>query len=272
MNNKVVITGAGSGLGRALALKYASQGADVCVVDMNADGGEQTVSDIVSQGGNAFFQQCNITEQWEVDKLVVQLAEKWGSVDVLVNNAGVATAGQIEYESIDQWDWVMSINVIGQVRMTKALLPLLRKSNAAQRGLINVASQAGLTSAPGMGSYCASKAAVVSFSETMYLELAPEGMHVSVVCPAFFETNLNQSLRTGDADMQGVVTKLIKNSGVTAESIAEQVYTGFNRSRFLIATHKQGRNAYRLRRFLPIDTYLSMMKKKTERFIKKAND
>ncbi|MCH2191632.1 MAG: SDR family oxidoreductase [Gammaproteobacteria bacterium] len=266
---KILITGAGSGLGRALALRYAQDGNEVCVADMNEEGGAETVDEIVSKGGAAFFAKCDITQQWDVDKLAISLAERWGSLDMLINNAGVATAGQLEFESMEQWQWVLDINLLGHVRMTKGMLPLLRKSKNASRDIVNIASQAGLTAAPGMGSYCVSKASMVSLSETSHLELAPEGIHVSVVCPAFFDTNLNKSLRSGDEKMQNVVDKMIKKSGVTADSIANKVFDGVSARKFMILTHKEGIKAYRLKRFLSFERYLAMVKKRTAKYVKK---
>lgn len=266
--NKILISGAGSGLGRALALRYAREGAEICVSDMSKEGGEETVQLIQDAGGIAFFMLCDITKQWDVDKLSLQLAERWRSLDLLVNNAGVATAGMLEFESIEQWQWVLDINVLGHVRMTKAFLPLLKASNAADKSIINIASQAGLTPAPGMGSYSVSKAAMISYSETAYLELTHDGIHVSVVCPAFFDTNLNTSLRSDPAGMNETVSKLIKNSGVTADVIAEKIFNQVADKKFMVITHKDGRTAHRLKRYLPIDRYLKIMKKRTKKFIR----
>lgn len=265
--NKVLISGAGSGLGKALALRYAQAGAEICVSDVNIDGGNSTVDEINQNGGSAFFIECDITKQWDVDKLALTLAERWGSLDILVNNAGVATAGLLDYESIEQWQWVLDINVLGHVRMTKAFLSLLQASSAANRSVINIASQAGLTPAPGMGSYSVSKAAMVSFSETCYLELVHEGIHVSVVCPSFFATNLNDSLRTDQPGMDKVVGNLVKKSTITADEIAEQIVQQVEDRKFMIVTHKDGRAAHRLKRYLPIDRYLRIMKNRTKKFV-----
>lgn len=268
---KVLITGAGSGLGQALALRYAKEGAEVCVADINAEGGNETVQKVNSLGGSAFYQECDITKQWDVDKLAITLAERWKSVDVLINNAGVASAGSLESESLDQWQWVLDINLLGHVRMTKAILPLLRNSRAAEKDIINIASQAGLTPAPGMGSYSVTKAAMVSYSETSHLELAHEGIHVSAVCPAFFDTNLNQSLRSDDAGMQAMVSKLIKKSGVSADEIADKIHQAVKARKFMVITHKEGLKAYRMKRFLPIERYLKIVKRRTKKFIKKRD-
>ena len=269
---KILITGAGSGLGEALAKKYASEGAEICVADFNEEGGNSVVNQIQSTGGEAFFVKCDITQQWDVEKLVMTVAERWRSIDVLINNAGIASAGMLETETIEEWQRVIDVNLLGHVRMTKACLALIKGSEAADKSIINIASQAGLTSAPAMSSYCATKAAMVSLSETLYLELAPDNIHVAVVCPAFFDTNLNQSLQSSDPKMQAVVTKLIKKSGITADDIATKVFDAVNKKKFLIVTHKSGRQAHLLKRFLPIERYLKVVKKRTALFIKQADD
>lgn len=266
---KILITGAGSGLGEALAKRYASAGSEICIADVNEEGGNAVVKQIQDAGGEAFFIKCDITQQWDVEKLTMALAERWRSIDVLINNAGVASAGTTETETLEQWQWILDINLLGQVRITKACLPLIRNSEAADKTIINIASQAGLTPAPGMSSYCVTKAAMVSLSETMHLELAHDGIHVAVVCPAFFDTNLNQSLRTSDVKMQAVVTKLIKKSGVTADDVANKIFTAVEQKKFMIVTHKEGRKAYRLKRFLPMERYLNIVKKRTKKFVKK---
>lgn len=266
MVEKVLISGSGSGLGKAMAIHYAKKGAEVCISDINVEAGEEVARSIVDAGGKAFFIECDITKQWDVDKLALTLAEKWQSLDMLVNNAGVASAGLLESESMEQWQWVLEINVLGHIRMSKAFLPLLKASTAEDKCVINIASQAGITPAPGMGSYNLSKAAMVSFSETIYLELAPMNIHVSVVCPAFFETNLSTSLRTEQAGLGDFVTKMIKESGVSAEHIAEIISKEVADKKFMIITHKDGRKTHRLKRYLPIERYLKIMKQRTRKF------
>lgn len=266
---KVLITGAASGLGKALALRYAASGADVCVVDFNQDDGAEVAAAINSgDQGSAFFAACDITSQHDVDELLAIIKERWGTLDVLINNAGVATAGLLAYEDMESWQWVMNINVLGQVRMTKAFVPLINNSTEQHRAVINVASQAGLTVAPGMGSYCASKAAVVSFSESLFLELVHDDIHVSVICPAFFETNLNKSLRSNQPGMDKVVEKLLKDSGIGADEIAEKVFNGVMAKEFMIITHQTGREEVTRKRAMPTNDYMASVAQHTRKFVK----
>jgi len=266
---KILITGAGSGLGRALALAYAKADAQICVADVNSDGANETVEQITNLGGDAFFHSCDITKQADVDKLAIALADRWKSLDMLINNAGVATGGSLESESLEQWQWVLDINVLGQVRMTKAMLPLLRDSSAPEKDIVNIASQAGITPVPGMGSYSLSKAALVSYSETAHLELVHEGIHVSVACPSFFDTNLGDSLRSDDDAMHTTLNKLIAKSGITAAEIADKIQTAVAARKFLIVTHSDGRKAHYLKRFLPIERYLKIVAGQTKKFVQK---
>ena len=132
--------------------------------------------------------------------------------------------------------------------------------------IINIASQAGITPIPIMGSYNASKAAVVSFSETMHLELADKQIHVSVACPSFFNTNLDKSLRTKQPGVSSLVGKMLSRSSLTAADVARIIIDKSLSRDFMILSHKDGRMAYRLKRFLPINRYLNTVKAKTRHF------
>lgn len=268
MSFNVLVTGGASGLGKALALRYAKAGAQVCISDINPDAAAEVVKQIENYQGQAFFIPCDITQQQDVDQLQQVLSEKWQHLDVLVNNAGVATAGSLEFEDIEQWQWVMNINLIGMVRMTKSFAPMLRpvSDNARTPSIVNIASQAGITPIPMMASYNASKAAVVSFSETMHLELAREGIHVSVACPSFFNTNLDKSLRSNQPGADKLVKKMLTRSDIDADQVADIIFQGAEKQQFMIITHKQGRAAHRLKRLLPTRRYLNMIKQKTRSF------
>lgn len=265
---RVLITGGASGLGRALAEHWAAKGAKVCIADLNAERAEDTLNEIKPYAADAIFCQCDITNQDHVESVRDTLLKEWGGVDVVVNNAGVATGGGIDDESMDQWQWVFDINLFGMVRFTKVFTPLFKQQGRGY--FLNVASQAGLTAMPLMGSYCAVKAAVVSFSETLRLELVDENIGVSVLCPAFFRTNLNESMRSGNPVMHSVVDKLLERGSMTAAQVAQIAYEGVQSGKFVIQTHKEGKQATRLRRWLPESWYLRMMEKETVKFRKKG--
>ncbi|WP_445778156.1 SDR family oxidoreductase [Shewanella sp.] len=259
----VLITGAASGLGKALALKWAAMQAEICVADINQQAGEQVCAEILSQGGKAFFIPCDITNIDSITSLKECLLSRWQSIDLLINNAGVASADKMEVEPIAQWRWVMEINVFGIVNMCQQFIPVFKQQGYGS--ILNVASQAGLTPIPFMSSYNASKAAVVSLSETLRLELASDNINISVLCPGFFKTNLGSSLRTQLPTMEKLLGKLFDKSPINAEQVAEIAYQGESNKQFLLLTHQQGKRLYLLKRLLPRNLYFTLVLAQTRR-------
>lgn len=259
----VLITGAASGLGRALAKQYAKADVSLCIADLNGDAAQQCAQELTEAGVDAWGIACDITVENDVDTLIKEISKRWGKIDILINNAGVATGGALEFEDLEQWSWVLNINLLGMVRMTRACVPLMHQG--AQ--IINIASQAGITPIPLMGSYNASKAAVVSFSETMHLELSHKDIHVSVACPSFFPTNLDKSLRSKQPGVAELVSRMLSKSDMDATDVANTIIQQANAQRFMILTHKSGKSAYTLKRYLPTKTYLNMIKQKTKKLM-----
>lgn len=270
---RILITGGATGLGQAIALKWAEKWVNkdkdisICIADINQERGDKTVDMLCAQGANAFYVHCDITSDNDVKTLAQIIETHWGGVDYVFNNAGVATGGSLLDETIDQWQWVFNINVLGMVRVSRALLPLMRKQGSGY--FINVASQAGLTPIPYMGSYNAVKAAVVSFSETMKLELAPDNINVSVVCPSFFKTNLDESMRSNNPASHKMINKFFAKADMTKEEVAGSIYQQVSQGKFLILTHKLGKRAFLLKKLLPTQRYISNMLNQT-RTMKRA--
>jgi len=232
-----------------MALRWAKTGAAICIADLNAERGDQIVKLIEKAGGKAHFIHCDITNEENLLNARSFVEAKMQGVDIIINCAGVATAGVFARESIDTWNWVLNINVLGMVRVSQIFLPLFEQQKSGY--FVNVASQAGLTSAPMMASYNASKAAVIALSETMKLELAAKHINVSVLCPAFVKTNLDESLPDEQKDMQPTVTKLLERAHVSAEQVADDTYNAVKNNQFLIVTHREGRWVYRIKRWFP---------------------
>lgn len=265
---RILITGGATGLGQAISLKWADKWAnkegafDICIADINQERGDETVNALIAKGANAFYVHCDITSDSDVQMLAQTIDSRWGGADYVFNNAGVATGGSLLDESIEQWQWVFDINVLGMVRVSRALLPLMRKQGGGY--FINIASQAGLTPIPYMGSYNAVKAAVVSFSETMKLELAPDNINVSVVCPGFFKTNLDESMRSTNPASHKMINKFFAKADMTKEDVAEAIYQQVSKKQFLILTHKLGKRAFLLKKLLPTQRYISNMLNQTK--------
>ncbi|WP_159494937.1 SDR family oxidoreductase [Alteromonas sp. KUL106] len=265
---RILITGGATGLGQAIALKWAEKWSnkdksiDICIADINQERGNETVDMLSAQGASAFYVHCDITFDNEVKALAQTIETRWGGVDYVFNNAGVATGGSLLDETIEQWQWVFDINVLGMVRVSRALLPLMREQGGGY--FINVASQAGLTPIPYMGSYNAVKAAVVSFSETMKLELAPDNIDVSVVCPSFFKTNLDESMRSSNPASHKMLNKFFAKADMSKEDVAESIYQQVGKKQFLILTHKLGKRAFLLKKLLPTQRYITNMINQTK--------
>lgn len=265
---RILITGGATGLGQAIALKWAEKwsnkdkGIDICIADINQERGNETVDMLSAQGASAFYVHCDITSDNDVKTLAQTIETRWGGVDYVFNNAGVATGGSLLDETVEQWQWVFDINVLGMVRVSRALLPLMREQGGGY--FINIASQAGLTPIPYMGSYNAVKAAVVSFSETMKLELAPDNIDVSVVCPSFFKTNLDESMRSSNPASHKMLNKFFSKADMSKEDVAESIYQQVGKKQFLILTHKLGKRAFLLKKLLPTQRYITNMINQTK--------
>lgn len=159
----------------------------------------------------------------------------------------------------------MNINLLGVVRGCKVFTPMFRRQGGGY--FVNVALMAGLIHPPMMGAYNATKAAVVALSETLKIELADDAIGVSVVCPAFFRTHLNESLRAGNPQVEMMSRKLVDNARVGADEIATKVYRGVSRGDFHILTHARERNIWRFKRLSPFPIYAASMLKQMRKMM-----
>jgi len=260
---RVVITGGASGLGMAMAKYYAAQGWAVCIADIQDDAGQKLASQLKQKNGTAcFFQHLDVTNESQWLELQNTVATRWQGLDVLINNAGVASSGNIEDMALKDFKWTLDINVLGVVNGCHYFTPLLKKS---QGHLINVASMAGLLHMAGMSAYNTSKAAVVALSETLYSELDPFGVKVSVLCPAFFKTNLTDNMRSANDGGTALAGNLMEKSKVSADDIARQLFEDSAKGRFMILTHKREKRVWAIKRFAP-GLYLKLIKGAAKRF------
>lgn len=245
---RVFITGAASGLGRALALAFGRAGARVAVADVNSDRAEETTHEIVSAGGEALSVHCDITADDQVAAAADAVQQAWGGIDVVINNAGVAAAGTVADTAMDDWRWIIDINLLGAVRVCRAFLPMMQAAGSGH--IVNVASVAGVVQSPGMASYNVTKAGMIALSETLRGEMAGHGIGVSVVCPSFFTTNLLESYRGPQPGVQ-LADKLMARSSLTADDIAAAVIRAIDKNEFFVFGHREASVAYHFKRLLP---------------------
>jgi len=258
--NSIAITGAGSGFGAALARLYASRGWSVAVTDIDEQRACQTLQEIENQGGNSFSMQLDITSAEHWQQLQDSVLEKWGGLDVLVNNAGVAAAGNIEDTSMEDWDWVLDIDLKGVVRGCHQFAAIMKGQKAGH--IVNISSFAGLAGLPFISAYGVAKAGVVALSEALRAEMHPYGVGVTVACPAFVKTGLLDSFRSTQPDTKTKVTRWMETSGISAEQVAEEIETAVRKNKFLLLTHAQTRSAWRFKRWFP-ERYYSMVAKRS---------
>ena len=265
----VLITGAASGLGRALALRFAKAGAHICIADINADGSQETLAMVKAAGSDGWIYSLDVRspEQWQA--LAEEVSQRWGSIDVVINNAGVATGDRIDAGEWARWEWIIDINLKGVALGCRTFTPLMKKQGSGY--FINVASLAGLMVAPSMASYNVTKAGVVALSETMHYELKPYGIGTTALCPGFFRTNLNVGMKTSDPDMLKFVDKVFESSALDADDVADAAYVSMQKNELICNPHPVGRRAYFVKRFLPwiyrnqIGKMAEALKKREER-------
>lgn len=256
-NKRIFITGGASGLGYALALRCARAGWRVCIGDRDSERGEAVIGSLRKVQSDACFIPCDVTRMKDLEEVAKQLEQQWGGVDIVVNNAGVAQVGKLSDTTLSDWQWIMDINLHGVVRGCKAFLPLFQRQGHGY--FVNIASMAGLLDVANMSAYNASKAAVVSLSETLQNELARDNIGVTVVCPSFFKTNLGNTMRSSIDGMQAKLDKLMQASELNADDVAKAIMQAVDQRRLHCLPHRQGRSAWRLKRWLPRRWYQRLL-------------
>lgn len=250
---------------------FAAQGARIAITDRDLEGAAATLKAVEAAGGSGFVQSLDVTCEADFVALADRLRQDWGGLDVLVNNAGVATAGTVVDADLAQWHRVLDINLLGCVRGVRALAPLMMAQGSGH--IVNVASFAGIANPPALASYNVAKAAVISLSETLRFEMAPHGVGVSVACPSFFKTRLMETSREQAAEgaapvpMESIVRRLMDKASVTADDVARDIVDAVAQRRFLVISHPDARRLYHLKRLSP-SLYFKMALKSTAGFLR----
>ena len=243
---RVLITGAGSGLGRALAERHARAGDAVGCVDLDLARARATQAVLAGSGHAAW--QADVGDDESMQDLGDAVNTAWSGVDVLYNNAGIASGGTMLESTMDEWRRLLEVDLLSVVRGCKLFLPAML---AAGRGhIVNTASFAGLAGAPGIMTYGVAKAGVVALSEQLRAEVQPRGVNVSVLCPSFFRTNLLDTA-IGSEKMRKVALHLMDTSSDTIDTVADVVFAQVARGTFLVLPTKHEPMRWRLKRWLP---------------------
>jgi NADP-dependent 3-hydroxy acid dehydrogenase YdfG len=177
------------------------------------------------------------------------LLGQWQQLDLLVNNAGVAGSGEVSKYSIDDWHWILGINLNAGIYGCHFFIPWLKK-NPRGAHIINTASLAAIAARPGMAGYNVAKAGMLSLSETLYGELKSHNVGVTVICPSFFQTNLLNEARLEKIDRDSA-SKMMKVANFTADDVAAEAIRAMHEGRLYVVMPRQGRVFWRLKRFFP---------------------
>jgi len=253
----IAITGAGSGFGAALARLYAARGWRVAVTDIDESRARRTLAEIRGDS-DSFCMQLDVTRTQHWQRLYESVVERWGGLEVLVNNAGVAAAGDVEETSLEDWAWVLDIDLMGVVRGCHQFAGLMKRQKSGH--IVNVSSFAGLAGLPFIAAYGVAKAGVIALSEALRAEMHPYGVGVTVACPAFVKTGLLDTFRATRPDAHAKVARWMEASGVSAAQVAEEIARAIGDKRFLLLTHSQTRGPWRMKRWFP-ETYFKMLAK-----------
>jgi NADP-dependent 3-hydroxy acid dehydrogenase YdfG len=245
---RAFITGASSGLGLELARALGSDGWTLGLFDRNVERLAHVEEELSGKGLTVLAYPGDVTNADELTVAVNSFAATHDGLDVMVNNAGVAGSGTLMEVPLEDWRWIVDINFMGVVHGARAAIPHLQRNGSGL--LINVASAAAFASAPGMISYNATKAAVVSLSETLSGELAASGTQVSVVMPTYFQTSLLESFR-GPAGAREQATQLMQGSNYAAADVARDVLRRASSGALYIVLPGAARALWRLKRWAP---------------------
>ncbi len=244
-----VITGAASGIGRELAIVLARDHCTLVLSDINRAGLEKTLELVQKAGGSGEIYICDVSNFDDVMGMADHCFSKWGKVDILINNAGVASTGVTGTIPIEDWKWAFSINFWGVLHGCHAFIPRMKKQNRGH--ILNVASIAGIVSIPEMGPYNTSKAAVISLSETLRSELSPANIGVSVLCPSHIKTNLLSNMRYTDEFQRVIANTGFDHARITAGKAAEITVAAMKKNKLYIIPQGPARSAWIFKRISP---------------------
>jgi meso-butanediol dehydrogenase / (S,S)-butanediol dehydrogenase / diacetyl reductase len=201
----VVVTGSAHGIGRATALRFASEGAHIAVIDVRDDEGEKVARDCSSAGRECRYYHCDVTDPAAVAAVVQRVAADLGTIDVLHANAGRLRAGTVLETDLDEWSRIISVNVTGMYLVIRAAVPVMRHGAA----IVTTGSISGLFGEPALTAYTASKAAVVNMTRSLAIDVADLGIRVNCVCPGWVDTGFNDPQFEHDRMTADDITALI---------------------------------------------------------------
>jgi NAD(P)-dependent dehydrogenase (short-subunit alcohol dehydrogenase family) len=247
-----VVTGGGSGIGRALALALAREGARIVVADVDETDAAETVRRVAAAGGEGLAVRTDVADRRQVESLADRAFDRHGTVHLLFNNAGVVVHGSLESATFEDWQWVMGVNLWGVVHGLLAFVP--RMIAGGQGGhVVNTASMAGLIASQGLGVYNTTKYAVVGLSETLAKDLRPHRIGVTVVCPMGVATRIREAGRNRPSalrnapDAPGAPGVTLIGRTLDPDDVAAQTLAAVRAGALYVITHDEALEPLRRR-------------------------
>lgn len=254
---RVVVTGAGGGLGRAFCLELAHRKARVLAADIDHAAAEATAAAVRAAGGEAEAHACDVAKLADIERIADAADAAFGGTDLIINNAGVAVAGPFDQVPMPDWDWIMGINLWGVIYGCRTFLPRFKQQGSG--AILNVASAAGLLNMPEMGPYNVTKAGVVALSETLCAELHDKNIGVTVLCPTFFQTNIVKSGRNTNPSQSAFAEKLMQRAKLQADGVARFALAAVDARQLFAVPHRDGAWLWRLKRLSPERFYRKLI-------------
>jgi len=245
---RAFITGAASGLGLAIGKRLAARGWRLCIADINSQRLATAEEQLRAAGAETFKIELNVTDYSAQEAAAAAIVEKWGGVDLVFNNAGIATAGAIDELSLEDWQRTIDIDLWSVIYGCRIFTPIMKRQGGGY--IINTASSAGTLAGPEMSAYNVAKAGVVSLSETLKTELGKDNIGVSVICPTVFVTSLDETL-SGEREMEANLIRQLQRSKVTADDIVDDLISAIEKNRLYVITQADARWGWRIKRFFP---------------------
>lgn len=246
-NKTVIITGASSGIGKALAYEFAGRGSNVVLGARQEEKLKEITADIEARGGKAVFHVTDVSKEDDCRLLVSRAVESFGGVDILICNAGISMRALFDDVELSVLERLMEVNFWGCVYCTKYALPYLQ---ATKGSVVGVSSVAGLHGLPGRTGYSASKYAMTGFLETIRVENLKKGLHVMVACPGFTSTNVRFVALTADGSAQGETPRK-EEKMMLPEEVARRIAKGIARRKRLLLMEFEGRATHFIKKFAP---------------------
>jgi short-subunit dehydrogenase len=243
---KALVTGAASGIGRAIALALAEEGADLCLLDIDEGKLRATAREAEGRGVAVVTRACDLTDRAQITAAVKSLLATWGRLDILVNNAGVSYYGSTDHMTAEQWNWILAVNLLAPIQLVRELLPTLATQDEAH--ILNVCSIFGLVPMRKGTAYQTSKFGLVGFSTALRAEYGRSRFGVTALCPGFVSTSLTETYATGPIQRRHQIPAWATTS---AEKIAAKAIGAIRRNKGLVVIPAGARILWWLTRLSP---------------------